>query len=210
MYEAVRQRASSSTQLAGLATTAMVLSAASYLVLTGLGQRIVAAVIPPTILVDLAEPTPPEPSPEPEFKRDTDVTLPVPDPLPPPDDIVFKHDTPVTPPQQTPETGAEAAIAPAPAPTRIWPKMLSKEKPPYPPGPIRLRQEGDTRLLLCVDARGRVTSAELGQSSGSSPLDQAALKWIRGVRFSPGTVGGAPQPMCGHKVTYEWRLEDAR
>ena len=66
-----------------------------------------------------------------------------------------------------------------------------------------------TSLSLCIDARGRVSSVSLAKSSGYPRLDEAALKWVKGARFSPGTVDGAAQAVCGHSVVYEWRLEDA-
>jgi outer membrane biosynthesis protein TonB len=55
-----------------------------------------------------------------------------------------------------------------------------------------------------------VTSAALDYSSGFATLDQAALRWIRGVRFAPGAIDGAAQAMCGHKVSYEWTLKEER
>jgi protein TonB len=88
--------------------------------------------------------------------------------------------------------------------------MRTTEKPPYPAPDIREGNEGITGLLVCVGANGRVSSAALDYSSGHSRLDEAAMKWIRGVRFAPGAIDGAAQAMCGHKVAYEWTLKGER
>jgi outer membrane biosynthesis protein TonB len=47
-------------------------------------------------------------------------------------------------------------------------------------------------------------------SSGSQRLDEAAAKWLRNERFTPGSVGGVAQSMCGHDVYYEWNLKDVK
>jgi protein TonB len=97
-----------------------------------------------------------------------------------------------------------------PAPVRIAPKLKPSDPPPYPMSAVRAGEQGLSALEVCVDARGSVTSATLAASSGSARLDEAALKWIRNARFTPGTLDGAAQSVCGHDVVYEWNLKDAR
>ena len=75
---------------------------------------------------------------------------------------------------------------------------------------IRANEQGVSTLDVCVDARGRVSSATLAASSGHTTLDSAALKWVRSARFTPGKLDGVAQSVCGHTVVYEWNLEDAR
>lgn len=216
MYGVMRERARNRPmQIAGLAISAAATVAAANLLISGFGN-FVGAFAPPesTTLTTIApeKETPPTP---PEFVRPddevklttTDVVLP---PLP-----IFRYD------EQKRETiamaqgetmrtgGVEAAVAPAKA-VRIAPRLRSLEKPPYPGTERRAQNQGDTSLGLCIDARGRVTSASLVKSSGHPKLDEAALKWVKDARFSPGTADGAPQSVCGHTVVYEWRLEDAR
>ena len=58
--------------------------------------------------------------------------------------------------------------------------------------------------------RRGVTSATIISGSGHAVLDNAALKWVRSARFTPGKLDGVPQLVCGHNVIYEWNLEDAR
>ena len=85
--------------------------------------------------------------------------------------------------------------------------MLPAASPAYPPSEVRTGNEGITALEVCVDARGRVSSAALTGSSGHPVLDNAALKWVRDRRFTPAKVDGAPQAICGHAVSYEWKLD---
>ncbi|MCW5214596.1 energy transducer TonB, partial [Desulfobulbus sp. US5] len=46
-----------------------------------------------------------------------------------------------------------------------------------------------------IDINGRVEELRLFAGSGHTILDKAALKAVRGWRFSPGTVGGRTQSM---------------
>ena len=105
---------------------------------------------------------------------------------------------------------AYANATPAPKPVRSRPSLLSRETPSYPPSAIRTNSEGISTLDVCVDAKGRVTSATIISGSGHAVLDNAALKWVRSARFTPGKLDGVPQLVCGHNVIYEWNLEDAR
>jgi len=60
-----------------------------------------------------------------------------------------------------------------------------------------------------VNPQGRVTSVNVVGTSGSQRLDDAAAKWLRNERFTPGKIGGVPQAMCEHDVYYQWNLNDA-
>ena len=119
------------------------------------------------------------------------IVAPVAEPVPIPDPI------PVAP---TPAVGTD----------RISPKLRAGDKPAYPSASLRASEQGTTQLEVCVSAQGRVTSVNVTGSSGFSRLDDAAAKWLRGERFSPGTVGGIAQSVCGHQVTYQWNLQDAK
>jgi protein TonB len=85
--------------------------------------------------------------------------------------------------------------------------MIPAASPNYPPGDIRANHQGTSSLEVCLDTAGRVTSANLASSSGYASLDQAALKWVRDRKFTPAKLDGRPQPICGHPVVYEWRLD---
>lgn len=217
MYGVMRERAPNRPmQIAGLAVSAVVTVGAGYLMMNSFGSFVGAFTpAPPTTLTTLTPETKNEPPPMAEVE-DTVIESPFASttPLPIPEENFRTPD-----PEKTITVAAgdesrvgdpEATIPPPKAAIRMAPRLRSLEKPPYPRTEIRLRNEGNTSLGLCIDARGRVTSASLVKSSGHPKLDEAALKWVKDARFSPGTVDGSPQAICGHTVVYEWRLEDVR
>jgi protein TonB len=209
MYEAVRQRAPNSTQVAGAATTVLVTMLAGYALSNGLGARFVEVFQPPVVLASLPA-IPEEQDPVERTPLDTTTVLTVPEPDWRPD--VFETDDAAIIVKKGPETiiDPRPVIGPTAKTVRISPKLRPGDKPPYPAPSVRAQEQGVTGLQVCVDARGRVTSASLASTSGHVRLDEAALKWVRDARFTPGSVDGAAQAMCGHGVFYEWKLEDAR
>ncbi len=216
MYEAMRARAPNSTKLAGAMTTVLVTTAVGYALMNGLGAQIAKAFEEPTFLANV------EPSPKPEEQiekkeLDTGVTLEESKVFIPDLDIFVVRDDgddvirgKTGPGVGTGKGGPEVGVAPSARPVRLSPKMLPAESPPYPLQSIRGNEEGLSRLEVCVDARGRVTSASIAASSSHPRLDDAALKWVRSARFRPGSIDGNPQVMCGHPVDYEWNLERVR
>lgn len=210
MYEAMGRRAPNSPHIAGAATTALMTVLAGYALANGFGERIVQVFEPPIVLTTITETREEQPPPAP-FPINKDITLNMPDPIE--IDDIFTVEPP--PPTEKKKDVGEARIGPAvidrAAPVRVLPKLRpATEKPPYPAASLRAEEEGVTGLEICVDARGRVTSASLKQSSGHVRLDEAALKWVRDARFTPGSVDGSPRAMCGHNVFYEWKLENGR
>jgi len=144
---------------------------------------------------------------------DTSASLEIPAPIPPEIPFEVRKDV-ITGtkdeiiPRRDPIILASDTIIPKPVRTR--PVLIKDEPPPYPLAEIRKKNEGDTTLDVCVAASGRVTSASIAGSSGHPVLDNAALKWVRSVRFTPGRLDGVAQAFCGHEVIYEWNLEDVR
>lgn len=210
MYEAVRQRAPNSSQIAGAATTVLVTMLAGYALSNGLGARLVEVFDPPMVVASLP-PVVEEQDPVERTPLDTTTVLSVPEPDWRPD--VFETDDPVLIVKKGPDTIIDPrppVIEPTAKAARLSPKLRPGDKPPYPAPSVRAQEQGVTGLQVCVDARGRVTSASLASTSGHARLDEAALKWVRDARFTPGSVDGVAQAMCGHSVFYEWKLEDAR
>jgi protein TonB len=209
MYEAVRQRAPNSTQVAGAATTVLVTMLAGYALSNGLGARLVEVFDPPMVVASLP-PLPEEQDPVDTTPLDTSAPLTVQEPDWIPEKYVVDDDTLIV--TKGPETiiDARPVIGPTTNTVRRSPKLRAGDKPPFPAPSVRAQEQGVTGLQVCVDARGRVTSASLASTSGHLRLDEAALKWVRDARFTPGSVDGAAQAMCGHNVFYEWKLEDAR
>ncbi len=212
MYGAMREHAPSSTRLAGMVTTVAVTAGAAWALAMGFGHYIAKPPMEPILFSVLPDETVdvlPEPDRQLDVTSDQDFAL-----LAPVRDIpiFIAEDPPVRgsgePPLRPPGPPAtDAAPAPRPrAAVRVGAKLLPGAPPPYPAADIRRSNEGVSSLEVCLDARGRVTSASLAKSSGHSSLDQAALKWVRDAKFSPAKVDGAPQAVCGHAVDYEWTL----
>jgi protein TonB len=212
MYEALRPRARTSSQTAGASLTVLIVAVVGYAAMIGVGLPAIPPLAPATTIVALPPP-PAEDTPAPAFK-DIDAPLPAPpiplQPLPP---IGEWDDSPfIVQPAPAPAPGPAATPAPPrPAPAlSTTPRLRAGDPPPYPAAEIRRSAQGVTGLTICIDARGRVTSATLANSSGHKGLDDAALKWVRSARFTPATRDGAPQAVCDHAIAYEWRLENAR
>lgn len=168
-----------------------------------------------TELVILTPPEPPPPVEEikPVETPEVDVAPAAPELVAP--DIDFVVETPpviVAPVAEAVPVPDPVPAAPAPAVgnDRIAPKLRAGDKPAYPSASLRANEQGTTGLDVCVNAQGRVTSVSVVKSSGFARLDDAAAKWLRGERFTPGTVGGVAQSVCGHSVSYEWNLLDAK
>lgn len=104
-------------------------------------------------------------------------------------------------------TGGDESVI---APSVSRPKLLRASKPDYPSAAARLGEEGATSLKLLIGTDGRVADAQLVLSSGSSRLDEAAIKHAkRNWAFSPCTEGNKAVA-CWYQTKLVWRLEDAR
>ena len=183
---------------------------AGYALSNGLGARFVEVFQPPVVLASLP-PIPEEQDPVERTPLETTTVLTVPEPDWRPD--VFETDDTAIIVKKGPETIIDPrppVIESTAKAARLSPKLRPGDKPPYPTTSVRAQEQGVTGLQVCVDARGRVASASLAASSGHVRLDESALKWVRDARFTPGSVDGVAQAMCGHSVVYEWKLEDAR
>lgn len=212
MY-AVRQRPGGPSKAVGASVAVLVTLLAGYAFATGLVMDMVKKIQEPTTITILDAPEEVKPLPiEPEIKIEENIPVPEAPPLIPiPQEFVPENVVPV---MIAPAEPAPVAVGPIAMPgagsDRVGPKLRAGAKPPYPSQSIRAQEQGVTALEICVGANGRVNSAQLAKSSGHARLDDAALTWVRNARFTPGSIGGVPQSMCGHEVYYEWNLEDAR
>jgi protein TonB len=151
-----------------------------------------------------AETLPQPPEPEAELAEAVEVEMPVIDLPPLPAETAIAAEFIETPVPATPQPVTSAVSG-----DTVLPSLRPGSRPQYPASSLRLGEEGRTAIGVCVDARGRVSEANLVSSSGSPRLDDAALRWIRTERFTPGQVNGQRQAMCGKEIVYEWRLENA-
>ena len=210
MYEAMRQRAPASSKVTGVTATALAMIGATYVAVSGMGEQVAKVLTDPTIFIVVPPTHSDPPATDPRLDTSTETLAPITPIWTPPDFVPDDDSTIVATNKPTPPTGdIGAGVAPpGPAPTR--PKIVDTTKPPYPAISIRLHEQGTTAIQLCISPAGRVTAASLAQTSGYGRLDDAAMKWIRGVRFTPGTVDGRPAAVCGHTVSYEWKIEELR
>lgn len=84
-----------------------------------------------------------------------------------------------------------AAVEPVPQTTapRFDATYLDNPAPAYPPLSRRVGEHGRVLLRVQVDAGGLPSHVEIGSSSGSPRLDQAALEAVRRWKFVPATRG---------------------
>jgi len=76
--------------------------------------------------------------------------------------------------------------------TLVVPKVKEQPRVRLPSHCRRRGHKGKARLLLEVDARGRVLSSEVATSAGCERLDKAAREAGLRYRFRPGTRDGRP------------------
>ncbi len=71
------------------------------------------------------------------------------------------------------------------------PLLISKKHIfPYPIQSIHNKEQGVSTILLTIDAKGKVTSTEVVNSSGYPRLDKAAENGFRKCKFKPELKGG--------------------
>jgi TonB family protein len=90
------------------------------------------------------------------------------------------------------------------------PRLIRATKPDYPLAASRLSEEGVTGLSLYVTSDGHVADAKVFSSSGSTRLDEAAIKHaLRNWAFTP-CMQDEKAIACWHQTKMVWRLEDAK
>jgi protein TonB len=107
-----------------------------------------------------------------------------------------------TPPVESPLPPVAAAplVSASPAPPPQLPVTppfgragyLNNPAPAYPPVAARLGLEGTVLLRVRVLSSGRVESVEVQKSSGSKPLDEAAVLTVKKWLFTPSKRGDLP------------------
>lgn len=216
MYGAMRERASGSTRIAGGVTALTIGTALGVAVVIGMGGHALIEKEEKLMFTVMPEQTvtpPPEPT-ERQFDTTAETTLTF---VQPDINIFFEVEDPPIRAPRDPETRAmpgpaapsETVIPTPPKPpgVRTAARIIPGAAPPYPAPDVRKGNEGVSELEVCLDARGRVTSAQLVKTSGSVSLDKAALEWVREAKFTPAKLDGAAQAVCGHSVDYEWKLD---
>ena len=169
----------------------------------GLGKTIVTFITPdPIQLMPVEKQIVPPPIVEPQEPINDNQTKIIIDPNTS-TEIIFED---AHPPTVIGKGTDESIIA---TPSLSKPKLLRASKPDYPSAAARLGEEGATSLNLLINTDGRVADAQLVTSSGSSRLDEAAIKHAkRNWAFSPCTEGGKAVS-CWYQTKLVWQLEGA-
>ena len=168
-----------------------------WVLATGLATRAIEMVAPPIqtqIVQQTKQTVKPPPPPPPELQRQQVE-------VPPP---VVNIQIPAA--EQTHAITVVKKVvraAPAPAPVHVTPLSIRGALPPtddyYPDASRRLGEQGTALVKLCIGAGGRVVgSPAIQKSSGSSRLDQAALRYALATsgHFSPELRNGTPVTVC--------------
>lgn len=170
-----------------------------YFIASGLARKVIDTVAAPLvtdIVEEKKEEQKPPPPPPPEMERP-------PVEVPPPEVTI---DIPVDVATSTAITDVTAKPqAPAPAPVAkaviVGAKVDVKRSPPtddyYPPSARRAEIEGVTTVHACVTTDGKANGEPtVTKTSGNGALDEAAVKWTKRARFTPGTEDGKPTETC--------------
>ena len=173
-----------------------------YGLVSGLARKVVEVVAAP-LQTDLIEEIKPEdkppPPPPPQMERP-------PVQVPPPDvviDIPMETTTAITNVTDKPVPPAAPVISQTVErkPVRVGPRLDTRRSPStdefYPASARRAEIQGVTTVQACVGPDGRVAGEPtVSASSGTASLDEAAIKWARRARFTPGTEDGTATEMC--------------
>jgi protein TonB len=192
-----------------------------YLIVTGLGTRMVTkmAEAVETKIIEEVKPPPPQdvppPPPPPEMQAPPPPFIPpveVQVQQPPPPQNVIAATTSVKP--QTTELARPAPPA-APAPAPAAPGVVTRVaavadvnscKPDYPPKSMRNEETGVSTVSFLIGVDGRVIDSKVTKSSGFRDLDRAAQAGLGKCQFKPAIVDGKPEQSWA-VVQYVWNIE---
>jgi protein TonB len=170
-----------------------------YLFESGLATRIIKHVDPPletNIVQDVKQRDAPPPPPPPKMERP-------PVEVPPPDVVINLPSEPTT--TAITNTTTQHVDTPPPAPkaadVRTRAALDVKHSPPtddyYPPTSRRMNETGSVTIDVCLDDGGKMAGdPKVAKTSGSSRLDEAAVRWGAHARFIQGTLNGKPVAGC--------------
>jgi protein TonB len=164
---------------------------------SGLATRIIHVAEGPletNIVQDVKQRDLPPPPPPPKMEKP-------PVEVPPPD-VVINVPVETTSTAITNTTARHVEAPPAPPPRAVvrTPAVALVKLDPqnfYPPTSIRMNETGTTLIKYCWGTDGRLTSAPtVEKSSGSTRLDEAAIRLGSQERMKPATVDGQPVAAC--------------
>ncbi len=202
-----------------------------WALVNGLAQRLVEVIRAPieTKIIEEVKPPPPPPPenlpPPPKF-------------APPPPSFVPPPEVNVNPPPTPAPTITTTQVAPPPAPVTVSPVQPAVTAPPAPPAPPkavarpalanasscapgpddypaaakRADATGTTKIRFSVGPDGKMASAEIVKSAGSSRehkmLDRVALSKLSECSFKPGVDENGKPAGGSFDVEYVWKLSE--
>lgn len=137
----------------------------------------------------------PPPPPPPPMKEP-------PPPFVPPPDIVIETAAPVTNAITT-QDKQPVIVKPEPTPIQSTPVSIGRPhvcNDKYPDMSFRMKEEGTTLLAFTVAPDGSVSNVSVANSSGSSRLDDAAVKCAGRWKYKAATQGG-------QSVAVSWKAQ---
>ena len=184
-----------------------------YGLVTGLARKVVEVVAPPLVtdlIEEVQQEDKPPPPPPPQMERPPvqvpppEVSIDIPIDTSQTTAISDVTDRPVAPPAPPPPA--------PPATVRVAPKLDVRRSPPtddfYPPSARRAEVEGVSTVRACVSPDGRTAGEPtVTKSSGNDSLDEAAMRWAKRARWTPGTEDGKPTEMCS-QFNVRFKLTD--
>jgi len=194
----------------------------AYALVSGLAKKVVDVVkVVEAKAVDAPPPPPPPPPkdlpPPPKNLPPPPVYVPPPpvDVPPPPVQQTITTTNVLPPPAPEPRIQPPAPVAPVATPVAARPAQINANdpscKPEYPAAAQRAGATGTTRLRFSVDAAGKVVSAEIIGSSGSTRenrlMDNAAKAALATCPFKPGVDETGKPTGTTVNVDYAWKLE---
>jgi protein TonB len=212
-----RQEQSTSSKLMGIAVVVFIHALFIYILLMGLGKKMVAVMKEETpietkiieAVKPLLPPPPDTPAPPPKSIAPSLSSS-------PPKTQQAAHKPVLNMAPTVPNISAPHQDAPAPAPESAKPApnvakaqvdFSTCDKPEYPSSSLRNEEQGATRLSFAIAVDGQVVDAKIEKSSGFRALDMAAKKALSLCKFKPGTIDGQPQQSWA-VVDYVWKLPD--
>jgi protein TonB len=214
MYYATK-RTDNNKRLIGLSTVVVVCGGLFWALATGkLGGVINEITETEVAIIEVPEIEEEEPPPPPPV----DVELPPPPPTVILPDFIFDQ----TPSENAIQRVEIAKDPPRPTEVRPPPPKLPPVRPvadkdrfarmmveDYPPRALRAKQEGDVTVSMCVSIDGRASDVKLIRGSGVDSLDEATVKGIAKLRFTPAKdSSGKNTAWCNppYQLTVSWKL----
>jgi protein TonB len=165
---------------------------------TGLAHRMIEAIAPPIqtdIVQEVQKRDEPPPPPPPKMERP-------PVEVPPPDVAInVPAEETTTAIRDVTDRPVQAAPPPPVAVARTPARLDQKHSPStddyYPPTSRRMGEQGTATISVCVTPDAKISGQpKVSKTSGSSRLDEAAVKWASHARFTPSTENGKPVEGC--------------